>query len=388
MSEVSLRMFAVSPPGLEAVVAAELLELGNSGQTIDGGVEWTGTLPQLRQANLQLRTASRILVRVGDFRARTFFELERLAARVPWRDYITARRQLALRVTARKSKLYHERAIAERLERAIQEQTDARAAAAEPDEEEGAATQLIVVRVLRDQFTISIDSSGALLHRRGYRQETGPAPLRETTAAALLHIAGWKGREPLLDLFCGSGTIPIEAALLARNIPPGLASAAREPRAFAFEHWPTHDAGVWRTQVAAARGQIRERAKVSIYASDRSASALRAAQANAARAGVEQDIEWTVAPMSEAPAPAQPGVLITNPPYGVRVNPESDLRDLYAALGEKVRAGLTGWRTVMLLADPRLAAQLRLPLSTAAETRNGGIAVRVLVSGQTQNTGF
>ncbi|MGH7466687.1 MAG: THUMP domain-containing class I SAM-dependent RNA methyltransferase [Longimicrobiales bacterium] len=378
MTTEALRVFVVSPPGLEQLVAAELNELGITGTVENGGVEWTGWLADVRTSNLWLRTASRVLVRVGEFRARTFFELERLSARMPWAKFLSADRAVTLRVTARKSKLYHEGAIAERLFRAIAETAGARAHMAGSEEQDGEHAQLFVVRVLRDNFTISADASGALLHRRGYRQEIGKAPLRETLAAALLRAAHWTGQAPLLDPFCGSGTIPIEAALLARNVAPGLAGAARQARAYAFEHWPQHDEQQWLSEVARARTQIRGKVSVPILASDRDGGAVRTARANAARAGVESDIEWAVAPLSQAPLPAAAGLLVTNPPYGQRVSADTELRDLYAALGTLVREKLTTWSVAMLSADARLDGQMRLPLTVVAETRNGGIPVRIV----------
>lgn len=257
MNEQATSLYAVSPPGLESAVAAELRALGIRGEVVQGGIEFESDVAAMRLANLHLRCATRVLLRLGHFRARTFFELERHAARVPWSRVLTAGAHVALRVTSKKSKLYHERAIAERLHTAIEAATGARPTTATIDEEEGSAdAQLIVVRVLRDDFTISADSSGEALHRRGYRQAGGKAPLRESIAAALLHHAEWHGDRPLLDPFCGSGTIPIEAALLARRIAPGIACAGRSARAFAFTRWPAHDETAWQAQVEQARAAL------------------------------------------------------------------------------------------------------------------------------------
>jgi 23S rRNA G2445 N2-methylase RlmL len=376
-----LSLFAVSPPGLEQIVAAEVGELGFGGVVVEGGVEWTGTVADVGRANLWLRTASRVLVRVGRFRARTFFELERHASRLGWAEFVGPGRAVTVRVTSRKSKLYHEAAIAERLFRALQDATGARpAAGTEEEDEEGATSQLFVVRVLRDAFTISADSSGALLHRRGYRQQTGKAPLRETLATALLRSIQWRGQWPLLDPFCGSGTIPIEATLIARDIAPGLAGRDRGERAFAFTTWPLHDGPAWAREITEARDRIRDRAVVPILGSDRSAGAVMAARANATRAGVEADIAWTVAPLSAAPGPGPAGVLVTNPPYGQRVSAGAELRDLYAALGRYVRENLPNGSIVLLSPDARLDAQIGFPLEIVADTRNGGIPVRLLKS--------
>jgi len=233
--------------------------------------------------------------------------------------------------------------------------------------------------VLRDEFTISADSSGEALHRRGYRQAIGPAPLRESLAAALLRLAGWDGSTPLMDPFCGSGTIPIEAALLARGIAPGISAADRRPRGFAFTAWPEHDAAGWRSQVGAARAAVRERAGVAIVGSDRDAGAVELARSNAERAGVSDDVQWLRASLSAAQAPSSDTALVSNPPYGVRVSAGSDLRDLWAALGRFIRERVPHGAVALLSPDPALERQLALPLTGAAATRNGGIAVRMLV---------
>jgi len=373
--------FAVSPPGVESIVAAELGRLGIAGRVVRGGVEWTGDVSSMRRANLHARTAARVLARAGVFRARTFFELERHAARVQWGRFVGSGSTVQLRVTSRKSRLYHEGAIAERLTRAIAASTGATAVVGADDEREGEAAQLVVVRVDRDVFTISADTSGALLHRRGYRQETALAPLRENLAAVLIEVAAWNGTEPLVDPFCGSGTIPIEAALLARRIPPGLANPEFAPRRYAFERWPGHDADAWDREVAAARAEIRDRAPCPIFGSDRSAAAIRAARANAARAGVASDIEFTVAAMARAPVPSGAGVLMTNPPYGVRVTVPEATRRLYSDLGRFVRERLGAWRVVMLSPGVALERETRLGFKAIAETRNGGIPVRIVLTG-------
>lgn len=377
MNAAALALYAVSPPGLEAALAAELAALGAAGRAGSGGVEFEGDVALLRRANLHLRCATRVLLRLAAFRARTFFELERHAARVPWQSVLGSGARVALRVTSKKSKLYHERAIAERLERAILAATGATVVAAAADDDEELDAQLIVVRVLRDEFTLSADSSGDALHRRGYRQAVGKAPLRESIAAALLHYAQWHGDRPLLDPMCGSGVIPIEAALLARRIAPGIATAGLAPRAFAFTQWPGHDAAAWEAEVAAARAAVLPASPVAIRGSDRNAGAIQGAAANAERAGVAEDIEWQVSALSAA-GPPDGAALVTNPPYGVRVSEGADLRDLYAALGRFVRDRITGG-AALLSPERSLEAQLGVRAQVAAETRNGGIPVRVLV---------
>lgn len=391
MSEPEYDLFAVTAHGLGEICAGELAAIGEAGAVEIGGVAWRGTARSLYRANLELRTASRVIARVGEFRARGFAELERRAARLPWQDFLAPASQVVLRVTCRKSKLYHEGAVAERVARVLSDVAGVRvqgpAAGASADEEDadhhaGPTTQLIIVRFMRDVCTISVDSSGALLHQRGYRQALAKAPLRETIAAAMLLASGWRGDSPLIDPLCGSGTIPIEAALLARHIAPGIASAELQPRAYAFERWPHFAPDLFATVVDEARSRVRA-ADTTIIAADRDAGAMAAARANAERAGVAANIDFRQAQLAALEAPADTGHVVTNPPYGVRVGDRRDLRSLYAALGSAMRTKLPGWTLTILAADDTLAAASGMPLAERLSTRNGGIAVRLLSTART-----
>lgn len=360
--------YVVTHPSIEAITARELAALGVSpGSTEPGGVAFRADLETLIAVNLQLRTASRVLVRLGTFRARTFPELERHAGRLPWGEFLPDGAAIAFAVTSRKSKLYHQGAIAERLLRIAGGGGALHAA----DDE---AAQLFVIRAVRDEFTISADSSGALLHRRGYRLATGKAPLRETLAAAMLLALEWDGSAPLLDPFCGSGTIPIEAALIARRIPPGQA------RPFALERWPGVGRDVVEAVRAAALARALPHAAVPILGSDRDAGAIESATANAARAGVAADISFRRHALSALDAPEPAGLLLTNPPYGVRVGERRPLRDLYAQLGNLCRERLPGWEIGLLAAHAELIAQTRLSVRTVFETTNGGLPVRLVAA--------
>jgi putative N6-adenine-specific DNA methylase len=388
-----LELFAVTAPGLEALCAAELARLGIAAAVEPGGVAWSGSLAELYAANLELRTATRVLVRVGEFDARSFSELERHARRLAWERFVGRRgRAVTLRVTSRRSKLYHERAIAQRVLEAIDRQagplgpSKAGGGSEEEDAASGAAgatedpdAQLFVVRFLRDRCTISADASGLPLHRRGYRQAVAKAPLRETLAAAMLLGSGWPADVPLLDPLCGSGTLAIEGALLGRRIAPGLAAAGGTPRGYAFEAWADFDAGVWEELVGHARDAVLPAAGIPIHASDRDTGAIEAARANAARAGVLDDITFEARALSAVEAPGPAGWLVTNPPYGQRVGEQTPLRDLYAALGNLARRRLAGWTLALLSADRRLDAQLGVRLDEVLRTSNGGIPVRLMV---------
>lgn len=323
----------------------------------------------MMRANLWLRSASRVLVRVARFRATAFFELEKRAREIEWARFL-GRRPATFRVTARKSKLYHSDAIAERLAGAAGSPAK-KAARAAGDESADTGEQLFIVRAFRDTFEISADTSGALLHLRGYRVESGKAPLRETLAAALLLASEWNGETPLLDPFCGSGTIPIEGAMIARNIAPGIR------RQFAFMDWPGFEEREWRRLRDAARSAQRPVA-APILGSDRDAGAIAASIANAERAGVAADATFTKQAMSFATPPVGPGLVATNPPYGVRVSAGADIRNLYAQLGNILRERFGGWRLSAYVPTTALAKQTRLPLTELFATSNGGIKVTAM----------
>jgi putative N6-adenine-specific DNA methylase len=358
-------LFAITAPGLEPIVARELAALGEKPTVEEGGVSWEGDATSMMRANLWLRAATRVIVRVARFRATAFHELERSAKRVPWERFVGAGQPVGFRVTTRKSKLYHSDAIAERLARA--------ASSGSGSASESEQVQMFVVRVVRDAFEISADSSGVKLHMRGYRQAVGKAPLRETLAAALLLAADWDGSSPLLDPMCGSGTIPIEGALLARRIAPG----AR--RDFAFTRWPAFHAPAWTSLLDSARTQELPSAPHPIVASDRDAGAVESAIANATRAGVAGDIAFRQAPVSAARPSGAAGLIATNPPYGVRVGATGDVRNLYAQLGNTLREHFAGWMLALYAANPALASQLAIPLNTAFRSTNGGLKVAALL---------
>ena len=382
--------FAIAAPGLESLVAHELVSLGVADATaVPGGVEFGADAARLAAVQLRTRTASRVIVRLARFQAKAFHELERAARQVEWARILPKGAPFRLRVTCRKSRLYHSDAVAERVAAAIIrgvpgatfEQGAGAGADDDSDDAAGAApsdglpAQLLIVRFDRDTCAISVDASGELLHRRGYRLAVGRAPLRETLAAAMLVGAEFDPAQPLVDPMCGSGTIAIEAAMIARRIAPGLA------RRFASERWPETPAGTWTAARRAAEAEIRPATGAPIIAADRDDGAIANARANAARAGVAEQIEFRVAALSALEVPAAPrGLLIANPPYGVRVGETPALRDLFARLGQVARERCEGWRVVLLSADRALDAQVRLAFTEVLATRNGGIAVRLVAA--------
>lgn len=315
-----------------------------------------------------------MLVRLAEFKAVSFADLERHGARVPWGTCVAPGGVVRFRVTSRKSRLYHQDAIAERLARGVMAAVSGARVATGGADDAAPDEQMLAVRLFRDRCTVSADSSGPLLHRRGYRLATARAPLRETLAAAMLLAVEWDGSRPLVDPLCGSGTIPIEAALIAGNVAPGAA------RDFACERWPALRAVPWAELRAAARAAVRPTG-VPIVGSDRDAGAIAAALSNAERAGVAGAVRFERHALSAAAPPGdQAGWIVTNPPYGARVGDRRALRDLYARLGQLARGPFEGWRLALLVAAPELAAQLGLPLRERFVTNNGGIRVRLAAS--------
>lgn len=372
-------VFAVAAPGVAPLIAAECEVLGMTPTEVSAvGVSLSLSMRELFTLACWTRCASRVLLRLGAFTARDFATLEKQAARIDWSRVIAPGSAVSLRVTCRKSRLYHSDAVAERIARGITGAVPGVRVDAAMDDDAEVATppQLIVVRFDHDRCTISADATG-MLHRRGWRQAIAKAPLRETLAASMLAAIGWDGTEPLVDPFCGSGTIGIEAALRARRIAPGLS------RTFAMEAWPGAPATVFAEVRAMARAMVRPSLAVPIVLSDRDEGAVRATLANAERAGVLEDLTVARRALSDTVLSSigSAGWVLTNPPYGLRVSEGADLRGLFARLGQVMAEGGQGWRLGLLMPhDRRLLAPVGMTLRPLFTTENGGIPVGMLSS--------
>lgn len=380
-SNNKLDIFVICAPGLEAVTGAEMLRIGVKPTQVEaGGISCTGSIQDVMRLNLWLRSASRVVVRIATFHASTFHELERRAKKIEWKRYADPKTPIGFRVTCKKSKLYHSDAVAERFAKALMAQvkgaSPVQSDEADDDEQAQGNSQQFIVRLFRDDVTVSIDSSGDLLHRRGYRLATAKAPIRETLAAAMLLGAEWSGSKMLMDPLCGSGTLPIEAALIARDIAPG------KNRQFAFMSWPGFERRGWQLMLADAEKRVKPKAPSRILASDRDEGAIVATKENAKRAGVAGDIDVSRKSMTEAMADAAGlpggGLLVTNPPYGKRVGEGADPRDLYASLGKAAQENLAGWDVVLISNEARLISQIRLPMESLFSASNGGIPVQAV----------
>lgn len=354
-----LQAAVICTPGLEFVSRGELEALGLKPKPAGSGtVEFAASHRQLYAANVWLRSATRVVVRLATFRATDFRRLQEGASEIDWSPWLADGTAPRFRISANHSKLYHTQAIAQRLHQVVRPPST------------GEREQLFVVRIERNTVTISVDASGDALHHRPWRTELGVAPIRTTMAAGLLLATGWDTSTNLCDPFCGSGAIPIEAALLAGHRPPG------GDRTFAFMDWPSFEPGTWASvkgEVVAARRPI----DAQIHAADRDGDAVAMARANAERAGVADDISFETRVVSHLPALPGPGSVVTNPPYGRRVG-DGRLDGLFQRFGAVVRERLADWDLALVCADPKLAAKADGRLRRVARFRHGGLKVELL----------
>lgn len=334
--EAHLELIASCAFGLEKLVFDEIKQLGLWViKKEDGRVFFEATALDLIRANLWLRCADRIQIKMGEFKAETFDELFDQTYAVDWAKFIGANDSFPIQATSVKSALHSEPAIQSIVKKAIVKKLQSQHANENLPENSGVLYQ-IIVKSNKDNFIISIDSSGDSLHKRGYRTQANLAPIKETLAAALVKLSDWPGNNPdptayrsLIDPFCGSGTIAIEAALIAHNIAPGI------KRNFAFQKWPWISQLDLETAYLEARNSAKEPQKLPIYCFDIDADSLDMAKENAARAGIEnlnfkradfQDLDFSK---------FQNCTFITNPPYGERLDDQDHVRELYRNLGNK-----------------------------------------------------
>ncbi len=361
-----MKLFAVSPPGLEGITLKELESLGIEGKLKPGGVEFQGDLRELYLTNLWLRSSSRILVRLCSFKAKHFGELVRKAQKCPWEEFITKEIPLKIRATSKNSKLYHTKAIEERVVKAIREKLGFEPLRAKYEDE---GTSLIV-RFEKDLCTISINSSGAPLYKRGYRVKEVEAPLRENLAAAMVLASNWKGEEPLIDLFCGSGTIPIEGALIGANIPPG------RKRKFAFMKWKNFNEELFNKLLREAQ-EKRRKLRAPVLGFDIDPLAVERAKENAKAAEVENLVKFKN--LSFPALSYEKATVITNPPYGIRLK-EKRLRELYRTLGQWCLKSFREFKLLFLSPRRDLALETGLNPKQITYFDNGGLKVGLFMA--------
>lgn len=426
-------IFLAAPPGLEPVLRDEAAEVGlPDPRAAPGGVTLRGGWAEVWRANLRLRGASRVLARIGAFRAMHLAQLDKRARRFPWDETLLPGTLVRVEATTHASRIYHAGAARARVEGALEaagmrlaRTEDAGQGAGEGDGAvtdgsavtvggvgvvrgvgaaagavgdagagvsgrvgggvagragggviggAGEAAITLRVRIADDLVTLSVDTSGAPLHRRGHKQAVNAAPMRETMAALFLRAAGYRGAEPVLDPMCGSGTFPIEAAEIAAGLAPGRS------RGFAFERLAGFDPAAW----AALRAEATPRpVGLRFHGSDRDAGAVAMSRANAARAGVAELTDFRLAAVSDAAPPdGPPGLVMVNPPYGARIGTPGQLRPLYAALGATLAARFQGWRVGLIAMDPGLAQATGLPFAPPGPpVPHGPLKVRLFQTG-------
>lgn len=338
MSKIDL--IATTTFGLEAVVKREIQSLGFENiKTFDGRVEFTGDERAIVKSNLWLRCAGRVWVKVGEFTAETFDSLFEQTKALPWGDWIPEDGKFTVVGKSVKSKLFSVSDCQAIVKKAVVEKMKTKYDVDWFDET--GAEYTIQVGILKDVVTLAIDTSGSGLHKRGYRENAMIAPLKETLASAMVQLSFWRKDRILLDPFCGSGTIPIEAAMLARNIAPGLG------RKFACEGWERIDPKIWKEERKAAYQAINYDIVPELYGSDIDEDAIKIAEENAVKAGVDDCITFEVKSCKDIVLPGDYGVLITNPPYGERIGELKEVEDLYRALGAIMKSNPT-WSTYLI----------------------------------------
>lgn len=373
---IMFKSFLVVPPGIEQIAIQELKRLFPHLQpTSDpSGLEFECDLETIYRLNLLLRVPNRILVRFAEFEAYSFKDLFSTAVRLPWKQYLKKNSIIQIRTSCHKSKLYHSDAVTQRLHQAIEANLGGKITIAKKnDDEQPVNYQLIIARLNHDRLTISFDSSGSPLYMRGYREILTKAPIRENLAASIILASGWTPQFPLIDPFCGSGTIPIEAALMQNNIPPGYY------RDFAFKKWPGYKEEIWQSIRHECLSK-KELESLKIYGFDRDKGAIEVSRQNAEKARVDSLIEWGKQPISSLIPFEQPGWIITNPPYGIRISENKDIRNLYAQFGKILKNRFSGWEIVFLCSNKILANQTELNLKSLLSFSNGGIEVQAFYS--------
>ena len=356
-------IFLITAPGQQDLLAAESREKGfKVTETIPGGVTIRGDWPEIWRANLQLRGATRVLARIAEFRALYLSQLEKNLREFDWDSILPYGTSLSIETVCHKSKIYHAGAAKERAENAL-----SACGYVLFDKAEDAQFNLRV-RIDRDIVTVSLDTSGDPLHKRGHKEAVNTAPMRETMASMFLRETKFNGKTPFYDPMCGSGTLPMEAAEIARRLDCGRA------RNFAFQSLPNFD-----QKAFAEMGSPDRPAAHPIAGSDRDQGAIAMSTANAERAGLSDVTTFQHAPISEMTPPCEtPGLVMINPPYGSRIGNKKPLFGLYASFGERMKSHFKGWRAALITTDGTLANATGLPFKPAGPVvDHGGLKVRL-----------
>ena len=371
MDSTKQRFFVPCPRGLEGVLEAELQTLGVPSATkTEGGVGFSASWSTMCWINLKSHIASRVLWEVGHSAYKTEQDVYHAASALAWPEWFTPEQTIKVKVSARRCLLPSLDFLTLRIKDAI---CDRFVAGRHKRPSVDTERPNIKVDAFLDQNTVTVylDTSGEPLFKRGHRRSPVEAPLRENLAAGILRLAGWTPQDLLLDPMCGSGTIPLEAALMARQIGPGIS------RPFGFERLLVHDAARWERQREAARAEQVAALPSAIYASDRDPATVKIAQRMFQGAGVANDIQLKQSDILDLDAPSAQGVMVINPPYGVRLSRRDELESFYPKLGDWLKQRFAGWRAYVLTGDARVPKLIGLTPSKRIPLFNGALECRL-----------
>jgi len=365
------QFFATCPRGLEAQLAEELGALGGTRiEAVPGGVGFAGNWETCYRANLWSRLATRILWRVAQAPYKREEDIYRLAHDVPWHQRFAVRRTLRVYVTAIRSPLKSLDFITLRIKDAVCDRFRAETGA-RPSVDTAEPDMRIHAFLTDSEATLYLDTSGEPLYKRGYKYASVEAPLKENLAAGILRLAGWQPGMALLDPMCGSGTFLLEAALLAHDIAPGLA------RKFGFFRMEGFEAALWQRLLDEAKARRKPVGPQPLYGSDISADQMERARQNLAAAGLHESVELRRADLLALEAPAAEGVMLANPPYGVRLDEQERLAAFYPKLGDALKKHFAGWRCYFISADTQLPKLIGLKASKRTPLYNGALECRL-----------
>ena len=340
-----MQLIAISTFGIEAVVGRELIKLGYHDQHIENGrVTFSGDESAICRTNLWLRSADRVLIKIGEFKATTFEELFQQTKALPWDEWIPEDAEFPVDGKSIDSKLFSisdcqaivKKAVVEKLKQKYHKEWF----------DESGPLYRIEVGLLKDVATLTIDTSGPGLHKRGYRKLVSNAPIKETLAAAMIMISRWNHERVLIDPFCGSGTIPIEAALIGKNVAPGM------KRSFTAGNWSNIPAVLWKQAREEALDVVRKDGELRINGSDIDDEVMSLARYHAREAGVEKDVHFQRLPMADISSRFKYGFIICNPPYGERLGETSEVEKLYRQMGS-VFKGFDTWSYYVITSYPQ-----------------------------------
>ncbi len=365
--------FATVARGLETIAAQELTDLGATNVIPNfTGVHFQGDKKLVYKINLWARTIFRVLVPIGEVKSYNAQQLYRSLQNIDWSQYLHPEMTLAVNCTGKNKQLNHSHFTALQIKNSIVDWQYKKYGIRSNIDVEN-PDLLINGHINHNKCTLSLDSSGSSLHRRGYRPAMGLAPLKETLAAAIIAMIEWTPNVAFFDPLCGSGTLPIEAALKALNIAPGLYR-----NKFGFESWLDFDASLWEELVTEAKEQQLSAIPAKIWGSDRDSAIIKQARINAKNCGIGEQVLFTTQELSNITAPADKGVIICNPPYGQRLGSEADLIKLYQLLGDIFKQRFTGWTAYILTGSSALTKKVGLRTSQRIKLYNGTIPCTLL----------